>query len=148
MSQSNVDRSYYFTDDDMEMVAAVAKAQATLDFFLRIRAKPPADASDFRVKVKFRVDNGFEQLWVSPFRPTPNGFVGFLDENGHHIKTLRVGQEVRFERDDISDWGYMLHDQGDYRFKNKGHFTTFAVLSREAPDEARAVLEAYGIDRS
>lgn len=140
MGLRNVDRSYYFTDDDHEMLAAIAKAQASLHEFLKVHANPPKGADDFRVKVKFRFENGYEPLWVIPFTYTGGSFRGTLSDTVHFVKTVRGGQEVKFEQTDISDWGYA------YQNKNLGHFTTCAVLARESPEEARAMIEAYGFD--
>jgi len=63
---------------DPDMVAAIQKAQDTLDDFLKLVATPPDGTSGFKLKVKISDSYGTEHMWVTPFRRTPSGFVGVL----------------------------------------------------------------------
>ena len=112
--------------EDEGMVAAIARAQATLDDFLRIAALPPKGTSGFRLKVRFQDARGVEHMWVTPFEQTAHGFSGELADEPEYVKGLVNGQQVTFTRAEISDWGYVLDG------KQKGSFTV-CVLFKHMP---------------
>jgi uncharacterized protein YegJ (DUF2314 family) len=114
-------------DGDPQMTAAIAKARASLDQFLSLKAKAPDGVSSYFVKVLFKAGGTGEHMWVSPFRTSGTGELqGILKSEPNFAPGLRWGQEVTFSKDQITDWGYTKDG------KLLGYFTTCVLLSRDA----------------
>ena len=111
---------------DPQIQAAKVTSRRTLDQFLRIHSAPPFDADTFQVKVEFTYKENTELMWVQPFRKTADGFEGILKNQPRDIPSLQWGQQVRFQREQIADWGYAQ------RGKTYGHFTTCVLFERGA----------------
>lgn len=131
------DRVVDVTRDDAEMNAAIAKAQASLDRFLAVLDQPPASATGFTVKVRVAHDNGAEYLWIKPVRRRDSGFVGTVANEPDYLPDLHLGQEISFERDAITDWGY------DQDSKKHGFFTVCVMFKHMSADEVRQ-YQHYG----
>jgi uncharacterized protein YegJ (DUF2314 family) len=127
------------TEDD-EMNAAIAKAAATLDDFLKIAANPPAGASGFKLKVRFHDGQAVEHMWVMPFRQTGRGFVGVLANEPELVKNVANGQRVEFTRADVSDWGYVLNG------RQKGSFTICVMFKHMPAEEVAPYRRDNGFD--
>lgn len=134
------DRTVMVSDEDRDMNAAMAKAQASLDDFLKLQANQPDGASDFRVKVKVTDENGSEHLWVTPFRVTADGFSGTVSNEPDVIQSVSFGEEIRFGKGDISDWGYKIDG------KQKGSFTVCVLFKHMDKAEADRYRHDYGFD--
>ena len=119
------------------MNTAIAQAQKSLDNFLKLKSAPLSGTSQFTVKVLFTQGEAKEHMWVMPFRAAPGaGFEGILQNDARFISTLRRGQQVRFSREQVTDWGYSKDGT------LLGFFTVCAMFAR-APEQ-RAQLEASG----
>jgi uncharacterized protein YegJ (DUF2314 family) len=127
-------------NDDRAMSDAIAKAQATLDQFLSVWRAKPAGASEFRLKVRIRDGVNSEHFWVEPFRPTQNGFEGILANEPRLVKHVKNGQQIRFQREDITDWGYVRDG------KQIGSFTVCVMLKTASKDQADYYRKNYGFD--
>src|SRR5262245_47248448 len=125
------DRIVDVEQDDKDMQAAIAKARASLDDFLAVVDAPPAFATGFTVKVRFAHRNGAEHLWIEPFRRDHSGFVGTVANEPEHLPELHLGQEVSFERSQITDWGYEVDS------KKRGFFTVCVMFKHMSADEVR-----------
>jgi uncharacterized protein YegJ (DUF2314 family) len=125
---------------DRNMVAAIAKAQATLDEFLSVwRARPPGTSS-YRLKVGVKDGVNSEHFWIQPFRITPEGFEGRLANEPRLVKNLREGQEIKFTRAEISDWGYVRDG------KQVGSFTVCAMFKSAPKEQADYYRKNYGFE--
>ena len=118
---------------DAEMSAAMAKARASLDEFLAIAANPPPGADQFKLKVMLRDGGTVEHVWVTPFRATSEGFEGILANEPRAVWTVRAGQNLRFTREQISDWGYVRDGE------QVGSFTVCVLLERMPKDQAEQI---------
>lgn len=134
------DQTVLVKSEDPEMNAAIAKAQASLDDFLKIVAHPPAGASGFKLKVRVRDSHGSEHMWVAPFKQTDGGFAGVLADEPEFVTNVRNGQAFTFARADISDWGYVLNG------KQKGSFTVCVAFTRMPAKEVEQYREDYGFE--
>jgi uncharacterized protein YegJ (DUF2314 family) len=123
---------------DAEMSAAMAKARASLDEFLAIAANPPPGTDQFKLKVMLRDGNTIEHVWVTPFRATAEGFEGMLANEPRAVWTVRAGQNLRFTREQISDWGYVR--QGE----QVGSFTVCVLLERMPSEQAAQLRQMHG----
>jgi len=97
----------YVKDDDPRMVAAIEKARNTTDQFIATLKNPKAMQSGFGVKVPLKYANQFEHMWVSPVLFANDQFVGTLNNQPLKVTTLKLGDEVKVGKADISDWMYV-----------------------------------------
>lgn len=134
------DKTVLIKEADAEMVAAIQKAQATLDDFLKLSANPPKGTSDFKLKVKITDSHGTEHMWVIPFRQTSSGFVGTLDDEPDYVRSVKNGQELTFSRADITDWGYVQNG------KQKGSFTVCVVFKHMPAADVQRYRDDYGFE--
>jgi uncharacterized protein YegJ (DUF2314 family) len=134
------DRTVLIKNQDQEMNAAIAKAQTTLDDFLKVNKNPPQGASGFKLKVLISDSNGSEHMWVTPFREIGGAFVGILADEPVFVRSVTNGQKLTFQRKDISDWGYVQDG------KQKGSFTVCVVFKHMPPAEVQRYKDDYGFE--
>ena len=123
---------------DPEMEAAIARARASLDEFLKIAAARPAGTEDFKLKVAIREGRHTEHFWVNPFRVSEPGFEGTLVNEPRLVRSLRRGQTIRFTREQITDWGYRRDG------REVGSFTICVILGRMPMQQAEALRREHG----
>jgi uncharacterized protein YegJ (DUF2314 family) len=125
--------------DNQEMNAAIERAQASLDEFLKIARSPPAGASGFKLKVRIDDSHGaVEHMWVTPFRQTADGFTGVLADEPETVVGVQNGQRLDFTRAEVSDWGYVLNG------KQKGSFTVCVLFKHMPSSEVEQYRKDYG----
>lgn len=134
------DQTVLVASEDQEMNEAIAQARATLDEFLRIKANPPAGASDFKIKVQITDAHGSEHMWVTPFELSGQGFSGVLANEPEYVTSVKNGQTIRFSREDVSDWGYALNG------KQKGSFTVCVVFKHLPAHEVEHYRRENGFE--
>lgn len=134
------DKTVTFTPGDPEMAAATAQALASLDEFLALSEAPPSGTDRFKLKVKVRDGNVTEHFWVIPFRRTETGFVGILANQPEEVHNVVLGQNIEFNRDDISDWGYIRDG------RQIGSFTVCVMFKRMSKEESDTMRDKYGFD--
>ncbi|MHA3915763.1 DUF2314 domain-containing protein [Halovulum sp. GXIMD14793] len=100
-----------FGEDDPEMSAASAEARKELDRFLAFAETYSGEAA-LQVAFPTVSGEGYEHIWVIPFEEVEGGFKGILEGNPQDLGDLTIGSEVRFSRDQISDWGAVIDDRG------------------------------------
>lgn len=134
------DRMVLVQSEDREMLRAIQQAHATLDDFLQLSSNPPPGAKNFRLKVKFADAHGIEHMWVTSFQKTATGFTGILKDQPELVTKVRYGQQVTFQRKDISDWGY------EHNGRQKGSFTVCAMFKHMPPAEVQKYRDDYGFE--
>jgi len=134
------DQTVKIKNRDPEMAAAIERAQATLDDFLKLRANPPDGATGFKLKVRFSDPNGSEFMWVMPFEQTQTGFSGILADEPERVTSIRNGQTLTFARSDIADWGYVQDG------KQKGSFTVCVLFKHMPEEEVQKYRRDYGFE--
>jgi uncharacterized protein YegJ (DUF2314 family) len=123
------DRVVMVPDGDRDMQSAIAKAQSTLDEFLATWKAQPAGTSGYKLKVRVDDHGKSEHFWVTPFRQDGQGFVGILANEPQVVSNVKEGQTIHFDRQHISDWGYVRDG------KQVGSFTVCALFkSMKAAD--------------
>jgi len=125
---------------DPDMTAAIRQARASLDQFLELAERPPADVSGLKLKVMIRDGNGTEHFWVTPFQPDGRGFEGTLANEPRIVKSVRGGQRIAFARDQISDWGYVRNG------RQVGSFTVCVMMKKVPKDQADYYRKNHGFD--
>lgn len=126
------------TSDDPDMTAAIEQARASLDEFLAISAAPPAETDGFKLKVIIRDGDAVEHFWVMPFYRTADGFEGILANEPQSVTNVVNGQEIKFGREDISDWGYIRNG------RQVGSFTVCVLFKKMPKEEADNYRTNYG----
>ena len=134
------DRIVSVGSEDGEMNAAIAKAQASLDDFLKIAAHPPTGASGFKLKVRIHDSHGTEHMWVTPFAQTASGFTGVLADDPETVASVKNGQRLDFARSEVTDWGYVLNG------RQKGSFTVCVLFKHMPVSEVDQYRKDYGFE--
>jgi uncharacterized protein YegJ (DUF2314 family) len=134
------DHTVLIKTQEAEMVAAIEKAQASLDEFLKLVANPPKGASGFKLKVKITDSHGSEHFWVIPFKQMPSGFVGIVADEPEYVTSVKLGQQINFPRSDITDWGYIQDG------KQKGSFTVCVMFKHMPAVEVDQYRKQYGFE--
>jgi uncharacterized protein YegJ (DUF2314 family) len=124
--------------DDPEMIAAQAKARATLAEFWSKLERPGPGESDFALKVGLPVNaTAQEHIWVANIQRGGGKIFGRISNEPVDLKTVKRGQRIEIVEDQISDWTYLRDG------KIVGNFTVRPILNRLPPQEAeryRAML--------
>lgn len=120
--------------NDYQMAEAIREARRTLPDFLGVAAAPPANTVGFRLRVSVNDGTRREFVWVMPYRQLgDNDFVGTVAEQPAYLTNVSRGQELRFDRSAIVDWGYTAngHDIGS---------RTVCVMLQRMPKERADAL--------
>lgn len=140
IAQAVDDQVVMIHSEDAEMNAAIARAQRTLDDFIRIKANPPKGASGFKLKVRITDPHGTEHMWVTPFKKTTHGFVGILADEPEIVRNVVNGQRITFTKEEISDWGYVLNG------RQKGSFTVCVVFKHMPREQVQQYRDQYSFE--
>ena len=125
---------------DPDMINAIREARSSLDEFFKLASKPPAGATEFKLKVMVRDANGVEHFWVTPFKALPESFEGRLGNEPRLVKSVKLGQNIRFSRDDISDWGYVRNG------RQVGSYTICELFKKMPREQAEYYRKNHGFD--
>lgn len=115
---------------DFDMSAAELNARRHLDrFFAQVLDGRGAASSDAAVKVALPLpDGGTALLWIAPFAPDGERFVGVLTPQQRDVGDYRVGDLIAFGRDQVRDWSFFGEDGKMY-----GSYTTRVLLAALDP---------------
>jgi len=94
-------------DDDPNMLAAIQKARTTTDGFVAALNNPKPSQSGFAVKVPIKDRDRVEQMWVSPVRLVNDQFIGVINNEPLNVTTVKIGDEMKIGKGEISDWMYV-----------------------------------------
>jgi len=126
--------------DDPDMSKAIRTARDSLDEFLELHAAPEPGMSDFKIKVRIEDDYGSEHFWITPFEADQRGFIGTLANEPRAIRSVAHGQRIEFDRDMISDWGYIQNG------KQIGSFTICVLFDSMPASEVDYYRKEHGFD--
>ncbi|MET0263650.1 MAG: DUF2314 domain-containing protein [Rariglobus sp.] len=91
--------------DQVEMNAAIAKAKGSVDEFIAVLDAQGADS--FSVKAPITDANGTEHFWITDVSFKDGVFAGKIGNEPGIVKNVRIGQDWRVNKADISDWMFM-----------------------------------------
>jgi uncharacterized protein YegJ (DUF2314 family) len=114
--------------DEAAMDVAIDRARSEVDEFLKVLAAKDADS--FAVKAPIKDENGTEHFWISDVRLEKGEFVGKIGNEPGIVDNVKMGQEWRIKKTEISDWMYMRGE------KIHGGYTIDPLLP--TMDKARA----------
>lgn len=132
--------------EDPAVKAAVKKAQATFDDFIKTVSVQPANPNigNIAVRVALREGKKVEYVWLTPFTILKNGYTGRINALPTIVKRYQFTQQVPFKREDVVDWMYTEADTKIMR----GNFTTCAQLATAPESEVKEMKRLYGLDCS
>jgi uncharacterized protein YegJ (DUF2314 family) len=91
--------------DEAQMDAVIKRARGEVDEFLKVLATSNADS--FSVKAPIKDENGTEHFWISDVRYENGEFVGKIGNEPGIVENVKMGQEWKIKKEEISDWMYM-----------------------------------------
>jgi uncharacterized protein YegJ (DUF2314 family) len=123
--------------EDPRLARATFKALASIQEFWTHYADPADDEVDFALKITLPTEDGNEHIWVGDISERNGQLFGRL-ANEPVSDQYELGQTIRFDRDQITDWTY--EKAGSLR----GNFS-FAVIVSELPEKRQGqALDALG----
>ena len=119
MSCSQRDKVVSVAADDPEMVAAIARARASLPQFWEVFEKHSQGESDFALKVKITDANGSEHFWATSLERRGEKTMGTINNDPNTVTNVKLGDRIEIPEADISDWLYMQGGKmhGNYTLK-------------------------------
>lgn len=129
--------------EDPAMKAAVKKAQATFDDFIKTVSVRNPNIGNISVRVALRDGKKLEYVWLAPFTILDKGgYKGTISAIPTIVKKYQFSQQVPFKRADVVDW---MYTEADTRIMH-GNFTTCAQLSHAPESDIREIKKRYGLD--
>ena len=120
-------------EDDADMTAAIEKARNTVDKFVTAMENPTPQQDGFSIKLLVEEGPKGEPMWLSPVRLEGDEFVGVLNNEPLELKNVKIGDELRVPKSEISDWMYL--DGG----KMAGAYTLRVLMEKATPEERAAM---------
>jgi uncharacterized protein YegJ (DUF2314 family) len=113
-------------DHDPEMLAAIAKARASLPQFWEAFDKREHGEKDFALKVPITEKKEGEFFWLSKIERKDGKTFGTIDNDPDIVHNVKLGDRIAIPEADISDWMFMRDG------KMVGNYT-IRVLFKQMP---------------
>ena len=95
-------------DNDTEMNKTTEKAIQTLDSFDFALKNRTSEISFFGLKKKFKENGNVEHIWIGSVQIKGNRkYIGVIENLPDKIKSVKLGDTVEINRNEISDWMYI-----------------------------------------
>ena len=119
--------------DDAAMDAAIARARAEVDAFIKVVESK--EGQSLAVKAPIKDANGTEHFWLTGVTYADGTFSGKIGNEPGVVKNVAFGQSWQIKKDEISDW---MYHKGD---KIHGGYTIDPLL-HTMPEAEAAVMRA------
>ena len=129
----------YVKDSDPKMIAAIELARNTLDDFLTTLQNSKPGQLDFRVKARMKEDARAEHMWITNVRLFGDQIGGILDNEPLKLRLVKRGDEVRVQKNDVSDWMYVENG------KLVGGYTIRVLREKMSAEERQAFDRKLGM---
>jgi uncharacterized protein YegJ (DUF2314 family) len=96
--------------DDNEMNTAIFNAKNSLSKFDSALSSKNSDYSSFALKVRFAYDNNGEHIWLNHIIMHNREYIGIVNNQPEYISNLKLGDTIKINKNDISDWMYIDND--------------------------------------
>lgn len=128
------------SNDDLEMNAAIQRAQETLPLFIEAYQTSSYADDHFTIKVKFPYGTGdaAEHMWITDLTVTEKGFTGILGNEPEYIHDLQMGDTVDVKLENVTDWMILRDGQ------MLGGFSVHLLRSRMSETEQKQFDEQMG----
>jgi uncharacterized protein YegJ (DUF2314 family) len=121
----------WLDDDDPKMDAAMEKARKTVDQFIEALQNPKPGQQFFAIKAPFKDGKNTEFMWLSDVTFDDEHFSAVIDNDPDRIKSVKIGQHVKVEKQRIADWMYV------HNGKLVGNLTLRALRDEMTPKERK-----------
>ena len=144
-STESSDPTLHLDRNDPELRRIAENARETLPVFIRRLQNPLEGEGNFRIKYPFRADGGSvfgrEQIWLEDIDFRDGAYHGTPANTPYHVSTLKTGDTVTFEIDDITDWMYTRRGKiaGGLSIK----YLLEQIPEHERSGEQRAILAMF-----
>jgi uncharacterized protein YegJ (DUF2314 family) len=92
---------------DEKMEAAMDQASANLDKFEAALKKAAPNTKDFAIKYLVVEGDEGEYLWINEIQFANKKFTGKIANQPQFAKTVKYGQTITIEEEDVDDWMYV-----------------------------------------
>lgn len=135
------DNYQHVPDDDVAMDAAIAKAKATAqDFVKAFHAQKPG-TKEFFVKKPYPTPSGeAEHMWIEVTQENNGDLNGIVVNEAEETREVKIGQKVSLNISEISDWKYV-----DGK-KLVGGYTIRYFYDRMSQKEKEAFVKEAGFE--
>ena len=131
----------HVASEDAAMNAAIEKAKATVDDFVRAFHTQKPGAKDYFVKKPYRTPAGeMEHMWIEVLDEEQGVLKGRIANEAEETREVKMGQLVSLKISEISDWKYQ---DGN---KLVGGYTIRYFVEKMSPKEREAFLKEAGFD--
>lgn len=128
---------------DPRLVAAKARAVATLDGFLDVALSHRAGTSKHAIKLAIADRGETEVFWLNDIQREANGRLSArIDNTPTLVKTVKLGQRLEFGRGDIVDWMYVQNG------RMVGNHTICVLLNETTEPKLSEIVQRFGTDCS
>lgn len=126
---------YNIGSNDIGMNTAIETAKQSLDSFDNAIKKNSRVFTYFGLKKKFEEGENIEHIWIGNIEFNNGKYIGTVDNLPEKIKSVKVGDTVIIDRNDISDWMYVKNSKlhGGY---------TIRLLRERMPEDERKQFDA------
>ncbi len=126
--------------DDVEMNAAIKRAQDTLPLFIRAFQSPTPTQKKFLIKAEFPYGgaNDAEYIWLNNLSYEGNQFEGNVGNEPIYVLNIKLGDRVTVSTSRISDW--MIIDDN----RLLGGFTIHVLRNRMTDAERKQFDADFG----
>ena len=116
---------------------AMQQARDMVDIFISSMLNPIESMRSFSVKVPMTENGEVEHMWLNKFRIEGDAIEGEINNEPAVISNVFVGQKVKVNKSEISDWLFTVDG------KMHGNFTLRAILPdmpKEVQNQVREKL--------
>lgn len=125
------------TDDDPDMLAAIAEARETLPVFWDVFDNPEPGENRFSLKVRITDEHGTEHLWVSDLEKEGETISGTIGNAPGLVQVVKEGDRVEVPEELISDW---MFGRDEKMVGNRTLRAQFKAMPEEAVERCRAMM--------
>lgn len=99
--------TYTVNSEDPEMAKTIETAKQTLNLFDGALQNRNDSMNNFSLKLRFAITNGGKQLWIDDIQIEKGNYVGVTGNRPYRVKGLRLGDTIKVNKPDITDWMYL-----------------------------------------
>ena len=124
--------------DDPKMAAAIQQARGSVDEFIKVLNSKDAAYHDLSIKVPLEDGEEVEHVWLDQLKFEGEKFSGVIANDLKMVKNFKMGQEVTFKKNEITDWMYVK--EGVVH----GNVTLKAMFHAMNPEEVKVIKKMMG----
>ncbi|HEX4202564.1 MAG TPA: DUF2314 domain-containing protein [Chthoniobacterales bacterium] len=129
-------QSYRVPNQHAAMHEAVTKARKTVRKFIDALERPTPGETDFEVKKPFVQKGEIEHIWLSDVKLIGGRFQGKVDNVPAKITSLKLGQVVSVNPNEISDWVYFNNGKLVGGYTIRAHYNELTPKQKKEFDRS------------